>query len=116
MGKENGNFSLEGKSDVTTHYYENGNVQFRSNRTFEKKDLGVKSNHQDLSAVVKAVKKHISEEEFHYQEDLQESLREFAETTFKKLRRQLPLTQLTFPWTTGAASLATELVQRGKGK
>jgi hypothetical protein len=65
---------------------------------------------------VKAAKKHISEEEFDYQSELQEALREFAETTFKKLRRQLPLTQVTFPWTTGAASLATELVSRGKGK
>ena len=115
-GLDGTSLSLEGKCDVTTHYFENGNVQFRSNRQFKKRTLeGVKDT-KDVTQVVKSVKQCISEEELDYQEELQESLREFAETTFKKLRRQLPLTQLTFPWTTGAASLATELVTKGKGK
>ena len=106
--------SLKGKCAVATHYYENGNVQFRSNREFVVKDLGVKDKSEEASAIAQAVKRCISEEEFGYQEDLEESLRDFSETTFKKLRRQLPLTQLTFPWTTGASSLATELMSREK--
>ena len=100
-------FSLKGKCDVATHYYEQGNVQFRSNREFSVAD-------RKTSDLAKDCIKCIAEEEFKYQEDLQESLREFAETTFKKLRRQLPLTQLKVPWHTGAASLATELMKREK--
>mmetsp|Transcript_13713 Transcript_13713/g.31333 ORF Transcript_13713/g.31333 Transcript_13713/m.31333 type:complete len:161 (+) Transcript_13713:884-1366(+) len=105
--------SLKGSCHVATHYYENGNVQFRSNRDFHIKDLGLKEG-ADPKEVAKQVAKHLSDQEFTYQEELQEALRDFSETTFKKLRRQLPLTQLTFPWKTGAASLAAELMARDK--
>ncbi len=88
-------------------------LQFRSNRDFHVKDLGLKEG-ADAKEVAKTVAKHLSEQEFTYQEELQEALMVFAHLTFKKLRRQLPLTQLTFPWKTGAASLAAELVAREK--
>ena len=105
--KDQSSFCLKGKCDVATHYYENGNVQFRSNREFAVNDQ--RCGKDDLA---KEVVKSIALEELKYQEDLQESLSDFAETTFKKLRRQLPLTQLKFPWQTGAASLASELMKR----
>lgn len=104
-------FALKGKCDVATHYYENGNVQFKSNRSFPETKVKPGS---DPAASAEAVVAAIAEAELRYQEDLQESLRDFAESTFKKLRRQLPLTQLKFPWATGAASLATELVKKQK--
>ena len=105
-----GTCTLKGKCAVHTHYYENGNVQFRSSREFSPKIAAPQPKDGDAAAsLAAAIVKAVAEAEAGYQDELQDSLRDFSDTTFKDLRRQLPITQVTFPWKSGAASLASEL-------
>ncbi|QLQ78182.1 hypothetical protein HG537_0A04290 [Torulaspora globosa] len=76
---------LEGKIDVQAHYYEDGNVRFKS-----AKEVKV----SNLEDVVKA----IQEEEENFERNLDSSFSELNEKQFKTLRRKLPITRSKVNW------------------
>jgi len=72
------------------HYYEDGNVQLNSEKTVE-----VTASGGDLANnIVKAAKK----AEIEYQTALNESYGQLSSTTFKALRRALPITGSKLDW------------------
>ncbi|QLG72659.1 hypothetical protein HG535_0D03670 [Zygotorulaspora mrakii] len=76
---------LKGSIDVQVHYYEDGNVSFKSSETF---DL------DDITDVIKTIA--VKEKEF--EENLDTSFSQLNETQFKSLRRRLPITRSRVNW------------------
>ncbi|AQZ16611.1 CAP1 (YKL007W) [Zygosaccharomyces parabailii] len=76
---------LTGTINVQVHYYEDGNVSFKSN-----KDVSV----QDCTTPVKAIK----EVESGFENNLDVSFTELNEKQFKQLRRKLPVTRSKVNW------------------
>jgi len=72
------------------HYYEDGNVQLNSEKTVE-----VTASGSDIAGkIVQAVKK----AEIEYQTALNDSYGQLSNTTFKALRRALPITGSKLDW------------------
>lgn len=85
---------LKGIIKVQVHYYEDGNVQLVST-----KEITTKVNvTADYTQTSKDVFKAILEEESKYQDAVQENYQQMSSTTFKALRRQLPVTGAKFDW------------------
>lgn len=76
---------LEGKIDVQVHYYEDGNVRFKS-----AKDVNI-SNAQDAIKTIQEVEKD-------FETNLDSSFSELNEKQFKTLRRRLPITRSKVNW------------------
>jgi len=89
-----GNMNLSGQVRVNVHYYEDGNVQLTTDTP---KTLSVPggSNAQAVAtAAINAIKK--SEQDYHSK--LEISYNTLSETTFKALRRILPITRQKIEW------------------
>jgi capping protein alpha len=83
--------ALTGTIKAVVHFYEAGNVQLHGN-----KDVSAQASGSDLgAAVVDAIHK----AETSYQNALNESYMQMSSTTFKALRRQLPVTRSLLDWT-----------------
>ncbi|VDN24444.1 unnamed protein product [Gongylonema pulchrum] len=107
---------IKGIIKVHVHYYEDGNVQLVSSKeitakvTFSAdfsqaaKDVlktiwDEEAKYQaDFSQAAKDVLKTIWDEEAKYQDAVQENYQQMSSTTFKALRRQLPVTGVKFDW------------------
>lgn len=76
---------LTGTIDVHVHYYEDGNVSFRSNKEVE-------------IIKTKDVVKTIQEIEKDFEDRLDVSFSELNEKKFKTLRRRLPITRSKVNW------------------
>lgn len=76
---------LTGTIDVQVHYYEDGNVSFKSN-----KNVSV----EDCTAPIKT----IQEIESSFENNLDDSFTELNEKQFKQLRRRLPVTRSKVNW------------------
>lgn len=85
---------LKGLIRVQVHYYEEGNVQLVSSKEVEKK---ISFNTAE-AALAKEIVKVISDEESIYHTAVSENYATMSETTFKALRRQLPVTRAKFEW------------------
>jgi capping protein alpha len=85
--------SLTGLLRAHVHYYEDGNVQLVSEKNLPAQNLT--ASPADLSAAIVAV---IKEQEAVYQTALNESYGELSDTTFKGLRRALPVTRNKMDW------------------
>lgn len=84
---------LSGKIGVIAHYFEEGNVQLDT--CFECKDSTVlQAPEECASAITNIIHQHESE----YLGSLEESYSKLSDTTFKDLRRKLPVTRTLFPW------------------
>jgi len=79
-----------GHFKIQVHYYEDGNVQLNTDTT--QKVPGVSEN--DPVGVLKA----ISRAEQAYQQALEKSYKSMGDTTFKALRRALPITRVKIDW------------------
>jgi capping protein alpha len=85
---------LEGNIKINVHYYEDGNVQLVTN--FTKKATLNTTN--DPKALAEALLKQITKLEQDYQTALDHSYNTMGETTFKALRRALPMTREKIQW------------------
>lgn len=86
---------LVGHFKIVVHYYEDGNVQLNTDTT--QKTTISESGAPDT--VASAALKAITKVEQQFQQALDQSYSTMGETTFKALRRALPITRTRIDWT-----------------
>ncbi|OAY68996.1 F-actin-capping protein subunit alpha [Ananas comosus] len=84
---------LKGKMQVGAHYFEEGNVQLDANN--ECKDSTIFQSPEDCAISITNMIRH---RETEYMTSLEASYLNLPDTTFKDLRRKLPVTRTLFPW------------------
>ncbi|GAA5815549.1 hypothetical protein MFLAVUS_009061 [Mucor flavus] len=85
---------LKGTTKVSVHYYEDGNVQLNAEKNFETKV----AKNDDEQQLAKLLVKEIAGFDKKYHTSMNESYSELAESTFKGLRRALPMTRNKMDW------------------
>lgn len=81
------------KMQVGAHYFEEGNVQLDANHEFQ--DSTILQSPEDSAVSIANIIRH---HETEYLASLEGSYLNLPDTTFKDLRRKLPVTRTLFPW------------------
>nr|GMD10768.1 F-actin-capping protein subunit alpha [Ipomoea batatas] len=84
---------VRGRMQVGAHYFEEGNVQFDAKHECKDTTL-IQSPDDSALSLVHIIRQHETE----YLNSLQKSYLNLSDTTFKDLRRKLPVTRTLFPW------------------
>ena len=95
---------LKGTVTVAVHYFEDGNVQLHSSQ-----HLTQSITVDGAEAVAKRVAEVVGKFESEYQSALEEMYVNMHRTTFKAMRRLLPVNRQKFVWNAASHSLATEM-------
>jgi len=104
LNQEETEWELEGNIKVLVHYYEEGNVQLNTVHSHHTK-IPVQGVDADVGDIIKTIKK----VEKAFVMDIEHHFSTLSETSFKELRRTLPLTRTKFQWANQQHSLASEL-------
>ncbi|XP_020583809.1 F-actin-capping protein subunit alpha isoform X2 [Phalaenopsis equestris] len=84
---------VKGKMQVVAHYFEEGNVQLDAKN--ECRDSTLFQSPEDCAVSISNIIRHHEAENM---ASLEESYLHLPDTTFKDLRRKLPVTRTLFPW------------------
>jgi len=85
---------LVGHFKIVVHYYEDGNVQLNTDTT---QTVSIPASGSP-DAIAQAALKAVAKAEQQFQESLDASYRTMGDTTFKALRRALPITRNRIDW------------------
>jgi len=88
-----GNVDLKGNFRINVHYYEDGNVQLNTNTNKTRQVTG-----SDPNSIAAAAIKTINAVEGEFHAALDNSYKTMSDTTFKALRRALPVTRVKVDW------------------
>jgi len=94
FGTGGGNVTMNGQIRVNVHYYEDGNVQLTTDTSKQLTATGSGGAQGIATAALNAIKK--CEQDFHGK--LENSYNTLSDTTFKALRRILPVTKVKIDW------------------
>ncbi|KAG6548633.1 hypothetical protein Mapa_009787 [Marchantia paleacea] len=93
LNEENESVELRGHIHVNAHYFEEGNVQLTT--SYECSDSTVMQDVIETGVSIAAVIRH---QESEYLAALEDKYSTLSDTTFKELRRKLPVTRTQFSW------------------
>lgn len=96
--------TLSGSIKTNVHYFEDGNVQLHAN-----KDGKAKITAKSGEELGKEVAGAIEQIESDFQNNLEEMYVNMHRTTFKSMRRFLPISRMPMNWSTGQHSLAEQV-------
>ncbi len=94
--------TISGSVHVTTHYYENGNVQLHCAKQFAETAL---PGAHDAASVAAAAVRFVAEQEDAMQTALAARIVQMSSDSFKDMRRRLPLSGTKMNWHTTAHSM-----------
>lgn len=89
-----GEATVEGGVQTLCHYFEEGNVQMRSKKAFEKKQI----SYDDKADLVKKVASTIEAFELDLHAEFDAMIQSTQEASFRSLRRNLPINKQLFDW------------------
>jgi len=101
-----GQTELKGNIKVNVHYFEDGNVQLHGAI-----DKSAQVNVQGEEETGKEIAKAIGRFETEWQSNLEEMYVNMHRTTFKAMRRFLPISRQPMTWSSAAHSLASEVTK-----